>query len=401
MVNETVRLTTQANSDTRIRSLDILRGIVIVLMALDHTRDFFAPTLFPPEDLIHTSIGLFLTRWTTHFCAPVFVFLAGTAVYFFQQKVRDRVLVSRYLAGRGLWLIVVELLIINAAWPLQLPGSLGFFFLSIIWAIGASMIILAGLLWLPRGAILGLSLFLIFGHNAFTAVQSADLGTFGWLWTIMHEGGSLYPFGSNGPELFVTYTLIPWVGVMGAGYVFGHCVQLEPQRRDRVLLALGVGCLGLFILLRGLNLYGDPSPWHIQERGVLFTILSFLNVTKYPASLLFLCLTLGPAIVSLRMIEQWRGRLAEVFRTFGRVPFFFYVLHIPLINVISQFWHLLRYGELLNFWLIGPDQIPPDYAPDLLTVYIAWLTVSTLMFVLCRWFGRYKHTRRHWWLKYL
>ena len=379
-------MSTTAPVRARIDSIDLLRGLVMVLMALDHVRDYFSSVRFDPLDLEQTSAALFLTRWITHFCAPVFVLLAGTGAYRYGRRV-PRPVLARFLWTRGLWLVFLELTVVHFAWTFQMPWA-GPQFLQVIWAIGWSMVLLAALVWLPLPAIAAFGLVVIAGHNAFDAVTPEPLGAFGPWWTLLHVQASL-----GWAEVY--YPLIPWVGVMAAGYALGAAYDLEPPVRRRRLLGLGGALLGLFAVLRVPNLYGDLHPWVAQD-GALFTFLAVINAHKYPPSLAFLLLTLAPALIALALLEPARGRVAGWLVTIGRVPLSFYVLHIALAHALARLAALalgLDYGQKHD----GPG----SWGFGLPVVYAVWALVVLLLYPACRWFAALKARRRDWWLSYL
>ncbi len=380
----------------RIDSVDLMRGIVIVLMALDHARDFFGPTSFAPENLEHTSAALFFTRWVTHFCAPAFVFLAGTGTALWAAKGVPRPRIVRFLITRGLWLIVLEFLVVNTSW-LQLYYG-GFVFVQVIWVLGWSMIVLAALIYLPHAAIAAFGLLLCFGHNLLDSIHAETLGSAAVLWGFLHE-----PYGfriTEGVSFYIVYPLIPWIGVMALGYVFGDLFRLTSAARDRRMLAIGGACIVLFVVLRGFNLYGDPNPWTSQERGPAFSLLSFLNTQKYPPSLLFLTMTLGPTIAALPLLARAGGPLARFFITFGRVPLFFYLVHVPVLHVTGFVYLSLRHDVWIA-WYAWPRQWPADYEARLIDMYGGWIAVTLGLYVLCRWYAGVKQRRSTWWLRYL
>ncbi len=369
---------------TRLQSVDILRGLVMALMALDHTRGFFSDTGFNPRDV--SEPALFLTRWITHFSAPTFVFLAGLSAYLYGRG-RDSGELSRFLLTRGLFLILIDITLIKFGWRFDFASfRLG---AGIIFMIGASMMALAALIWLPRWAITAFALIMIAGHNLLDGVRGAMFGQAAWLWHLLHERGQA-TLGS-GVDVYVLYPLIPWVGVMAAGYALGPVMQREPEARQRILLALGAAITLGFILLRLTNLYGDPAPWTVQETW-LSTLLSFLNCEKYPPSLLFLMMTLGPALLLLAAFEHVRGRFAQVLSVFGRVPFFFYVAHIYLIHALAV---------VTAFAMTGAFATRPQIGFDLPAVYLVWLLVLLLLYPLCRWFAGLKQRHGEWWWSYL
>lgn len=380
----------------RLSALDVLRGFIIVLMALDHVRDFFGPTSFRPEDLSQTNPTLFLTRWFTHFCAPVFMFLAGTSAWLYGDKVKDKRSLSRFLLTRGIWLIVLDLVVINLSMMFDWPWNKGFLLAIVLWAIGLSMIVLAALVHLSMRWILGIAILLIAGHNLLDGVQPEMLGSWGWLWKVLHIGGSFILLSAQPPfGLVIAYPLIPWVGVMALGYAFGPVMRWEARRRQRLLLQVGIGTIVFFVALRATNWYGDPSDWAQQERGGIYSLFSFINTSKYPPSLLYLCMTLGPAALLLLLFERWKGIIPSFFQTFGQVPLFFFLVHFPLAHILSRSYYGWNSDMLFNV------QAVTGYSYDLKTVYIAWILVIVLMYFLCRWYGRYKFSHTQWWLKYI
>ena len=383
--------------ETRLDSVDLLRGLVMVVMALDHVREFlhYAAQQFDPTDLSRTSPALFLTRWVTHFCAPVFVFLAGAGAFLSGARGKTRGELSRFLLTRGLWLVLLEVTVIRFAWTFDpayrvTPGQ-------VIWAIGWSMVVLAALVHLPAWAATAFGVTLIALHNLLDPVTSASLGPFGWLWAILHTGEPLEPFA--GRRFIPVYPLIPWVGVMAAGYGFGRVLLLERARRRRALLWLGTGLTLAFVALRASNLYGDPRPWSAQG-DTLFTVFSFVNAQKYPPSLLFLLMTLGPSMLALRLFDREARPALRPLVTFGRVPLFYYVLHLFLIQLLAVVFAVARYGPRLKEAFAG-GQLPQDYGYGLPVVYAVWLGVAVLLYLPCRWFAGVKRRRSEAWLSYL
>ncbi|MDT7779166.1 MAG: hypothetical protein QOC99_1678 [Acidobacteriota bacterium] len=397
----------QMGARTRLYTVDMLRGLVMVIMALDHVRDFFHvyAKSFDPLDPTKTWTALFFTRWVTHFCAPTFVFLAGTGAFLSTRRGKTRPELARFLLTRGLWLIVLEVTLVRFGWLFNFDYH--FLFLQVIWAIGWSMIVLAGLVFLPSRVIAAAGLALIFLHNTLDGVRSASFGSLRWLWVLLHEQNVLVP--RPGFFWLSAYPLIPWVGVMAVGYAFGELLTLERERRRRILFRLGGACVVLFVVLRALNVYGDPTPWAAQGRGAWFTFLSFLNTQKYPPSLLFLLMTLGPSIIALALFDRAEGReggaLARPFIVFGRVPMFYYLLHVPLMHLVALAFAYAKYGRaewlFMNFALPGqPPLEPPGYGYDLWVVYLIWLGVVAALYPLCRWFAGVKSRRRDAWLSY-
>jgi uncharacterized membrane protein len=386
-------------------AVDLLRGLVMVLMALDHVRDFFTDNPGDPTmKLATTTAGLFLTRWVTHFCAPVFVFLAGAGVFLAGARGKSRPDLARFLVTRGLWLVLVELTLVRWGWFFDV--SYAFSVLQVIWVLGVSMICLAGLIFLPLRVVAAFGLVLVFGHNLLDGLHAADLGRWSWLWTLLHERRPLRPFGLG---LLVIYPLVPWVGVMAAGYAFGSLLTRPSDERRRVLVRLGGALTLAFVVLRAVNHYGDPSPWTAQ-RSLLFTAFSFLACSKYPPSLDYLLMTLGPAIAFLGWID---GRLGEratpawarPFVTFGRVPFFYYVLHVPLLHGLAVALGTVVYGAAgaatIAHRILLPDAEAARVGFSLPVVYAAWLVVVLALYPACRWFAGVKSRHRSAWLSYL
>jgi len=369
----------------RLDSIDLLRGLVMVLMALDHTRDFFGTSGANPRDVAEPA--LFLTRWITHFCAPVFIFLAGLSAYLYGARGRSVGAVSRFLLTRGFWLMLVEFTIVRLGWTFNFDFT--HFTAQVIWVIGASMVVLAGLVFLPRWAIAGIGLAMIAGHNLLDGVLAEQFGPAGFVWNLVHQPGLLYV--GNGTRLFALYPLIPWAGVMAAGYAFGPVMQLDEATRRRWLIGLGLALTAGFVLLRATNLYGDPGAWEGQN-GALATALSFVNCEKYPPSLLYLMMTLGTALILLALFEQVRGALASFLSTFGRVPFFYYVVHIYLIHALAV---------ATAFAITGALATTPEINFSLTGVYIVWLMVVVLLYPICHWFSELKEKSSGWWWTYL
>ena len=392
---------------TRLNSVDLLRGIVMVIMALDHVREFFhvSATAFDPLDLTKTNTLLFFTRWVTHFCAPTFVFLAGTGAFLSTSRGKTKPELARFLLTRGLWLILLEMTLVRFGWFFNFDYH--FMFMQVIWAIGCSMIVLAGLIFLPLRWVAAFGLLLIFAHNAFDSVRAQDAGGFRWLWVVLHETNVVMP--RPGMLVLMAYPLVPWVGVMAVGYAFGRLLLFERERRRRILLQLGAASVALFLVLRATNIYGNPRPWTMQASG-WFTFLSFINTLKYPPSLLYLLMTLGPAILALALFDRAPGkepgRLARPFVVFGRVPMFYYLLHVPLIHLSALAFAYVGGGPvgwLFRNWLIStpPDARPAEWGYGLPVVYAVWACVVVALYPLCRWFAGVKARRRDAWLSYL
>lgn len=384
--------TAPAASSARLDSVDLLRGLVMVIMALDHVRVYLSNAHFSPTDLSQTTAALFLTRWVTHFCAPVFVFLAGTAAFLSSARGKPRGALARFLLTRGLWLVFLELTIIRFGWTFNLDYS--FFSLAVIWALGWSMVALAGLIYLPRPVIAFVGLGMIAGHNLLdgitlqtTAPTLMGAGWRDWVWSILHV--QKFP---------AAYPLIPWIGVMAAGYAFGPLVQDAAWRR-RWLPWLGGGLTVAFVVLRATNLYGEPGPW-VAKQSPLFTALAFLDTTKYPPSLLFLLMTLGPALIGLALFERASGPVARFFITFGRVPLFYYIVHLYLIHALAVLAGVLSGYEASQLFVFFPF-LPKDFGFSLPVVYASWVLVVLMLYPVCRWFAALKARRKEAWLSYL
>ena len=366
----------------RLSSIDMLRGFVIALMALDHTRDFFGPAPFNPEDLAATTPAWFWTRWITHLCATVFVLLAGSSAFLREQGSGTAAL-SRYLATRGAMLLVLEATWISFSWQFGFNAII----FQVIWALGAGMIILALLVWLPRPAIGVIAALLIVPHNALDAIESKTL-----LWQAWHQGG-FYPLpeGSGLKGLVFIYPLMPWVGLIAAGYALGPVFLWERERRARFLLACAGVLLLAFVALRAFNLYGDPDPWSPQGRGLMFDLMSFFRVHKYPPSLLYLCITCSIGLALLVLFERIRSN--KVLLLFGCSPLFFYVVHVSLIHFLGNLYFDLRFGRGLEF-VNGAASWPDGYTPSLAVVYAAWVVMLGLMYGLTLLWRRYPKTKQ-------
>lgn len=385
----------------RIQSIDLLRGLVMIIMALDHVRDYFhGPAfLYNPLNLEQTDGAIFFTRWVTHFCAPVFVFLAGTSAFMVGSRKGKKEL-SAFLLKRGLWLIVLEFTVINFSWFFNIQFPL--LALTVIWALGIGMILLAGAIHLPFKALLVLGLALVAGHNLLDGMDTRIDGNL--LWSLLHEQGA-YQLGHF--LVFVGYPILPWAGIMFLGYCFGsfYVPAFDASRRRKLLLQLGLGMIAAFVVIRLANVYGDPNPWSAQARGSFFTFLSFMNVTKYPPSLLYALATLGPALVFLSVSEKLTGKIAQYVIALGRVPMFYYILHILLIHVLGFIAAAATGFDLsdmvFNTWVTDSPNLR-GYGFSLGVVYLVWIAVVLALYPLCLWYDRYKiEHRKHWWLSYL
>ena len=383
----------------RLESIDLLRGIIIVIMALDHVHDFFGVPGANPVNLATTTVPLFFTRWVTHFCAPVFFLLTGTGAFLTLRRMSKREL-SGFLLTRGLWLIVLEAVVMRFA--LQFNIDYQVTLLIVLWALGWAMIVLAGLIYLPTWALVSVGMAMVAGHNLLDGVAPTNFGALAPLWTMLHVPGFLV----TGPHtVFVTYPLVPWLGVTALGYALGHLYAWDAGRRQAWLLRLGLALTVGFVVLRWLNVYGDPFPWSAQ-RSPLWTLVSFLNTQKYPPSLLFLMMTLGPALLLLRAFDVGTPRLLRPALAFGKVPLFFYVLHFYLIHLWAVAVCYVGYGDVGGMFRspdLGrfPFTAPPGWGLGLPWIYAIWIGVVLALYPLCRWYAGVKRRRRDWWLSYL
>ncbi len=378
----------------RILAVDAVRGLVMALMALDHGRDFLTASLASPTDPATTYAWLFFTRFVTHVCAPTFVLLTGLSMAL--SLARDP-RIGRKAASclaRGLLCILLEVSLVSWAWGLGW-GSGTVFMLQVIWVLGAGMALMAGLLFVPDSVKLAFGLVLVLGHNLLDGVTAASWGEWGWLWRLLHEPGRLQIGGMRG---FVLYPLLPWIGVMPLGFVCGRLYGLAPKRRVRVLAGLSVCCLGLFLLLRLANGYGDPRAWRVFPE-VSRTLYSFLDVTKYPPSLLFLLVTLAGTFGCLAFFERPRGAIGRVLSVYGRAPLFFYLAHLYLLHGLGLAYAWLTLGQAN--W--AGDPIPRGAAPGapLWLVYAVWLVAVALLYPACRRIGAYRAAHRNWWTSLL
>jgi uncharacterized membrane protein len=388
----------------RITSIDLLRGFVILLMALDHVRMYFGEGTWyaEPTNLATTTPLLFFTRWITHFCAPVFVFLAGTSAYLSGTKRSSVSELSRFLFTRGLWLIFVELVIVNFAWTFDITYS--FHILQVIWAIGISMAVLSALVYLPDKFILAIGLLLVFGHNLLDGITVAGSTFTDLLWYTLHQPNFIVL--ASGNVINFVYPVLPWIGLMALGYMAGRMYKsdFDPIKRRQILLWAGIISISLFIFLRGFNLYGEQKTWSEQSTAI-YTILSFLNTTKYPPSLQFLLMTMGPALFFLAVSEKTQNRITLPIITFGRVPFFFYIIHLYLIHALAALY-LVYQGHEWNAYVISAEEIMSGrlgrFGVSLDTVYVIWIIVVVMLYPLCGWYMAYKESypeKR--WLSYI
>jgi len=382
----------------------MLRGLVMVIMALDHVRDFFSNAYaFDPTDLTQTNAALFLTRWITHFCAPVFVFLAGTGAFLSTSRGKTKKDLAVFLLSRGLWLVFLDLFFVHTfGWWFNFDYHL--LYGDVLWALGWSMIVLAGLVFLPVWSIAAVGVAMVVLHNLFDTVRADSFGSFRWLWAILHSGDILEPL--PGVHFVPGYPLVPWIGVMAAGYGFGTLLLRPQDERRKCFLGLGSGLTLTFIVMRAANVYGDPHAWSTQKTG-LFTFFSFINCEKYPPSLLYLLMTLGPAIIVLALFERISHPLSRPIVILGRVPLFFYLLHLVVIHALAIAFAYVRYGQA--DWMFKNVTVPTNsvlpypqgYGYSLVMIYAIWLGVVLILYPACRWFASVKRRQREAWLSYL
>jgi uncharacterized membrane protein len=393
-----------ATPGSRLSSVDALRGLIMIIMALDHTRDFFhiSAISFSPTDLSRTTVPLFFTRWITHYCMPVFMFTAGLGMAFFRQHNHTRGQLSRFLWTRGLWLIVLELTVMQFSYNFSFSSKY-VLFLLVLWIFGICMIAMAALVYLPVRWLAALSVAVIVFHNCLDRIPAERFGAYAWVWNLLHEPGILSIAGRSARS---PYTLIPWVAVMASGLCFGGVFLLEPAARRRIMTRLGLALTIAFIVVRWLNLYGDPFPWS-HQKSAAFTVLSFLNCTKYPASLDFLLMTMGPALILLAYFDRRSFTASNPLIVFGRVPLFYFIFHFYLIHVLVVILEWIRYGTAFSLVMFGPSpsmggaQAAANFRHGLRAVYILWIVVVVLLYPVCRWFAKLKATHRNWWLSYL
>ena len=387
----------------RIESIDVLRGLVMVIMALDHVRSYFYYGAFfnDPTNLETTTPMLFFTRFITHYCAPVFVFLAGTSAFLYGSK-KTKGELFKFLLSRGVWLILLEAIVNNLIWTFDLTYSFQIF--QVIWAIGASMIFLSFLIYLPKKVILGIGLLIILGHNLLDGFVVEGQSFQDIVWYIFHQSNKLI---LNPDHIIVLkYPLLPWIGIMALGYCFGqlYLKDFDAQIRKNWLLNMGCGAIGLFFLLRSINIYGDLVPWSMQDTTAK-TIMSFLSVTKYPPSLLFFCITLGPALLFLYAFESTKNKLTDFLLVFGRVPLFYYFLHVLVIHIFAIIGIIIFDGNwqklILNAETFNYTNLS-SYGYSLFTVYVVWIAIVLLLYPLSKKYMIYKaRNKDKWWLSYL
>jgi len=379
----------------RLESVDVVRGVIMILMALDHTRDFFGQTSFSPTDPTQTTIPLFFTRWVTHFCAPVFFLLTGTGAYLSLRR-KSKAELSRFLFTRGLWLIFLELTLFRCL-GLQFNFDYRLTLLDVLWALGWAMIVLSALVRLPTPLVTAIGVVMIAGHNLLDPIRSSNP-----VWTILHSLNFIVANPQH--SVFVAYVLIPWVGVTAAGYGLGQIYSWPSDRRRTFLLRAGLGVTAAFVILRSINIYGDPVRWSTQKSAA-FTGLSFLNTNKYPPSLLFLLMTLGSALLFLWAVDRGTPQFLRPALVLGKVPMFYYLLHFPLIHLLAVAVCYARYGQV--HWMFESPSIdkfpitpPPGWGFSLPIIYLIWASVVLVLYPFCRWFAALKQRRSDVWLSY-
>ena len=393
----------------RVQSIDVLRGIVMVVMALDHTRDYFHKVVnnaggalaLDPTNMETTTPILFFTRWITHFCAPIFVFLAGTSAYLMSRKKTIPEL-RAFMIKRGIWLVIVEVVIITFAWTFN--PFYNIIILQVIWAIGISMILLGLVISLPVNTIIAIGAIIILGHNLLDIPSIADSLKGHFISDLVFDAEFAYYNLTPTHGIMVAYAFLPWTGLMLLGYGFGQLYQpgYDPVKRQRLLIKLGAAICLFFIVLRLINIYGDPHPWSVQPRGNIYTFLSFLNLNKYPPSLLYCCMTIGPCMIALSLLEKYGNKFTHFFNQFGRVPMFYYIAHIYLLHLIGMIIFFIQgYGSKDIMTPGNPFLFhPPDFGFSLFYVYVIWIGIILMLYPLCKRYNAYKSTHHQWWLSY-
>ena len=387
----------------RVESIDLLRGLIMIIMALDHVRDYFHAAAFTddPLNLETTTPILYFTRWITHFCAPLFMFLSGTSAFLVGARKGKKAL-SRFLWTRGLWLIFLELTIINFAWFFNIHFTV--VFTGVIWALGVSMICLAALIYLPMIVTLIFGLLMVFCHNMLDGIHVSGVSLQAYLWALLHQQ-NVFPY--KGYFLFAAYPIIPWIGVMALGYCLGTIFigSVDAERRRKMFLLIGTGSILLFAALRYINVYGDPAPWSVQKTSLL-TFFSFMKVSKYPPSLFYVLITVGPGLIFLAFAEKWNGWLAKRIKVIGRVPMFYYLAHLYLIHVAAIFatnfcGHKWSDMVELSTWVSFEPKLR-GYGFSLGVTYLVWAILVVILYFLCKWYDKYKAVHKEkWWLSYL
>jgi uncharacterized membrane protein len=387
----------------RIASVDLLRGLVMIIMAIDHVRDYVhsGAMNFPPEDLNRTTAATFFTRWITHICAPSFMLCAGLGAFLKFERDGSLQKLSWFLFTRGLWLVLLEVTLVRLAFFFNFTYDL--VFLLVFWVLGLGMMVLSVMVYLPPRLLLAGSIAVIAMHHLLDGIQAADFGAFDWVWNILHQPGLVR---QADPVVVVGYPAIPWIAVIVLGFAVGRVFRLPAERRRVLLVTSGCAMMLAFVVLRGLNVYGDQRPWTAQSTG-LFTVLSFLNTSKYPPSFLFLLMTLGPALVLLGLFERLKPRERHPLLVFGRTPLFYFIAHLALAHASAIALTWLTYGRAPFLFMPPPtvgsprDAFPADYGWDLWVVYAVTFAVVAALYPVCLKLARLKAARRHWWLSYL
>ncbi|MEP6616958.1 MAG: heparan-alpha-glucosaminide N-acetyltransferase domain-containing protein [Ginsengibacter sp.] len=386
-------------SRQRVQSIDLLRGSIMIIMALDHVRDYFhwSSQFYNPLDLNHTSVPIYFTRWITHFCAPVFMFLAGTSAYLIGLR-KNKKQLSFFLFTRGLWLMFLEVTIVCFGWSFNIHFP--FIGLITIWALGVSMVALSAFVYLPFRLVLAACIVIVAGHNLFDDFHVAGHGIRAFLWDELHDPEG---FKFHGHLLFTGYPVLSWIGIILLGYCFGAFYKKDfpREQRKKWLLLLGTGAIILFVVLRMINVYGDAQHWSAQNSST-YTFLSFMNVVKYPPSLLYTLATLGPAVIILALIEKPLNRFTRFISVYGRVPMFYYLIHIYLIHLLAMIAsQVTGFGWRPMVAAFGFPEIH-GYGFSLAVVYLIWIAVVLALYPLCKWYDRYKTSHKEkWWLSYL
>jgi uncharacterized membrane protein len=383
----------------RISSIDFTRGLVMVIMALDHVRDLMQDSLSPrPTNLEATTAALFFTRWITHLCAPTFVFLSGVSAYISFKK-SGLAATKKFLLTRGIWLVVLEFTVVN--FGLWMDIHFRTLIMEVICAIGVGLIVLSFLLKISPRTIGIIGLVIIFGHNLLQGISFPANSGLDFFESVLFRQNLFQPSPNFG---FVTgYPLIPWLGVTMAGFGCGSLFELSPEKRKKIFLRIGAAALLLFCLIRFANIYGDPSPWAVQKTS-LFSFLSFINVTKYPPSLLFILLMLGIMFLILFFAEGISNRITNFFIVYGNVPLFYFIVHLYLIHIL-MFVMLFMQGfgiKDLQFGVLQFGRPQKESGVGLPIIYLIWIGVVLVLYPLCRWYGKYKMTHKEKeWLRYL
>jgi uncharacterized membrane protein len=385
----------------RVHTVDVTRGVAMILMAIDHVRVYSGVPAGGPAP------GVFFTRWITNFVAPAFAFLSGTSAYLLGKKLGSTAALSKYLLTRGLVLVLLELTLIRVCWTFNVQFN-EYLLAGVIWMLGWCMVLMAGLVWLPTAVIGGFGVAVIFLHNLLdfipqSTAQQLSQSALAPLWRILYFGGPIQI--GDGPTLAVLYSIVPWIGVMAAGYAFGAVMTMEQQRRDRICVAIGVAAIALFFVLRTVDVYGDPRHWHATIPTPMPTFFRYINTSKYPASLQFLLMTLGPTILAMPLLDRARGKIGEIVALYGRVPMFYYLLHIPAIHLAAVLVSFIRSGKA-EPWLFAnhPMMVPPPpagYTWSLGLLYLVFVIVVGLLYFPCRWYWERKSTNRAGWMRYV